>query len=76
MYYLWHDDHTPPAESHQGSESRRARGCCSTFQPTRQRLTYLALDSHPNISLRLFNPSKARGNRLLRWFEQCPAASS
>ena len=27
------------------------------------------MDSHPNISLRLFNPSKARGNRLARWFE-------
>ena len=39
------------------------------FNPRANDSTYLALDSHPNISLRLFNPSKARGNRLARWYE-------
>ena len=31
--------------------------------------TYIALDSHPNISVRLFNPSRSRSNRLRRGLE-------
>ena len=31
--------------------------------------TYIALDSHRNISVRMFNPSRSRGNRLRRGIE-------
>lgn len=31
--------------------------------------TYIALDSHPNISVRMFNPSRSRSNRLRRGLE-------
>ena len=73
MYYLWHDDHTGRLLRQEvikaADRGVRVRMLLDDFNPRANDSTYLALDSHPNISLRLFNPSKARGNRLVRWFE-------
>ena len=73
MYYLWHDDHTGRLLRQEvikaADRGVRVRMLLDDFNPRANDSTYLALDSHPNISLRLFNPSKARGNRLARWFE-------
>lgn len=73
MYYLWHDDHTGRLLRQEvikaANRGVRVRMLLDDFNPRANDSTYLALDSHPNISLRLFNPSKARGNRLARWFE-------
>jgi putative cardiolipin synthase len=73
MYYLWHDDHTGRLLRQEvikaADRGVRVRMLLDDFNPRANDSTYLALDSHPNISLRLFNPSKARGNRLARWLE-------
>lgn len=47
----------------------RVRMLIDDINPQRNDDTYLSLNSHPNIELRLFNPSGLRNGSLLRWLE-------
>ncbi|MDP3899118.1 MAG: phospholipase D family protein, partial [Mesorhizobium sp.] len=73
MYYIWRDDHTGRLLTHEvikaADRGVRVRMLLDDSNPRSNDATYLALDSHPNIALRLFNPSWARTVRLLRGLE-------
>ena len=73
MYYLWHDDHTGrllAREVVQAAERGvRVRLLVDDINPRASDAAYLALNSHPNIELRLFNPSGMRNSRILRGLE-------
>ncbi|MGE0503137.1 MAG: phospholipase D family protein [Rhizobiaceae bacterium] len=73
MYYLWHDDRTGRLLLSEvvkaADRGVRVRLLVDDINPQRSDATYLALDSHPNIDLRLFNPAGMRNGSLLRSFE-------
>lgn len=73
MYYLWHDDHTGRLlgrEVVQAAERGvRVRILLDDVNPRASDAAYLALNSHPNIEVRLFNPSGMRAGSLLRGIE-------
>lgn len=73
MYYIWRDDHTGRLLTHEvikaADRGVKVRMLLDDINPRNNDATYLALDSHPNIELRLFNPSWARTVRLFRRLE-------
>jgi len=73
MYYLWHDDQTGRLLAREvvkaADRGVRVRLLLDDINPRDNDATYLALDSHPNIHLRLFNPSWARNGLMLRRLE-------
>ncbi|MER9405310.1 phospholipase D family protein [Mesorhizobium caraganae] len=73
MYYLWHDDHTGRLllqEVFRAAERGvRVRMLLDDVNPRKNDSAYLALNNHPNIELRLFNPSGIRRGRIMRGVE-------
>ena len=73
MYYLWHDDHTGQLLISEvlkaADRGVRVRMLIDDINPQSSDKLYLSLNSHPNIELRLFNPSGARNGSVLRSFE-------
>lgn len=73
MYYLWHDDHTGRLllqEVFRAAERGvRVRMLLDDVNPRKNDAAYWALNNHPNIELKLFNPSGIRGGRIMRGVE-------
>lgn len=73
MYYLWHDDHTGRLLLHEvfraAQRGVRVRMLLDDVNPRKNDSAYLALSSHPNIELKLFNPSGIRARGIMRSVE-------
>lgn len=73
MYYLWRDDRCGRlllAEVLAAADRGvRVRILIDDINPQSSDATYLAINNHPNIELRLFNPSIARNGSILRKIE-------
>ena len=73
MYYLWHDDHTGRMLMQEvvraAERGVRVRMLLDDINRRASDGAYLALNAHPNIELRLFNPSGMRNGSLLRGVE-------
>lgn len=73
MYYLWHDDRTGRLMMDEvvkaADRGVRVRLLLDDINSRASEHAYLSLDSHPNIELRLFNPTSARNGSPLRWLE-------
>lgn len=73
MYYLWHDDHTGRVLMQEvvraAERGVRVRILLDDINPRNSDTAYLALAAHPNIELKLFNPSGMRNGSLLRGVE-------
>jgi len=73
MYYLWHDDRTGRLMLDEVTKAAdrgvRVRLLLDDINTRASENAYLALDSHENIELRLFNPTSARNGSVLRWLE-------
>jgi putative cardiolipin synthase len=73
MYYLWHDDHTGRVLMQEvmraAERGVRVRILLDDINPRNSDTAYLALAAHPNIELKLFNPSGMRNGSLLRGIE-------
>jgi putative cardiolipin synthase len=75
MYYLWHDDHTGRLLLHEVFQAAqrgvRVRMLLDDVNPRKNDSAYLALGSHPNIELKLFNPSGIRAASRAVWKFSC-----
>lgn len=73
MYYAWHNDNCGRALLDEVVEAANrgvvVRLLIDDINPHRSDAIYLALDDTPNISVKLFNPSRARGRGLARLLE-------
>lgn len=73
MYYLWHDDHTGRLLMQEvfraAQRGVRVRMLLDDVNPRKSDSAYLALSSHPNIELKLFNPSGIRARGIMRSVE-------
>jgi putative cardiolipin synthase len=73
MYYIWHRDLTGRLLAHEVIEAAdrgvRVRILFDDINAHGADRIYLGLDSHPNIQVRLFNPSRARQGGLRRGLE-------
>lgn len=73
MYYLWHDDHTGRLLLQEvfraAQRGVRVRMLLDDVNPRKSDSAYLALSSHPNIELKLFNPSGVRARGIVRSME-------
>ena len=73
MYHVWHSDLTGRLLAYDVLEAAnpgvRVRLTLDDINHFWRDPAYLALDDHPNIELRLFNPSRARTGRLRRGLE-------
>lgn len=73
MYYLWHDDHTGRLLLHEVFQAAergvRVRMLLDDVNPRKNDSSYLALGNHPNIELKLFNPSGIRQRSIMRGVE-------
>ena len=73
MYHVWHSDLTGRLLAHDVLEAAnrgvRVRLLLDDINDFGRDPTYLALDDHPNIEVRMFNPSRARKGRLRRGLE-------
>jgi putative cardiolipin synthase len=73
MYYLWHDDHSGRMLMQEvvkaAERGVRVRMLLDDINPRNSDAAYLALNSHPNIELRLFNPAGMRNGSIFRSVE-------
>ena len=73
MYYLWHDDHTGRLLLQEvvraAQRGVRVRMLLDDVNPRKSDAAYLALSNHPNIELKLFNPSGIRARGIMRGVE-------
>jgi cardiolipin synthase C len=73
MYYYWAADITGRILARElmlaAQRGVRVRLLLDDFNSAGLDATYIALDSHHNIEVRLFNPSRSRDNRWKRWLE-------
>lgn len=73
MYYIWEPDLTGNLMSQEvlmaADRGVRVRMLLDDFTTHGTVVPYLALDSHPNIEVRMFNPTRARDNALRRGLE-------
>ncbi|PBB24031.1 MULTISPECIES: phospholipase D family protein [unclassified Mesorhizobium] len=73
MYYLWHDDLTGRLLLQEvvraAQRGVRVRMLLDDVNPRKSDAAYLALSSHPNIELKLFNPSGIRARGVMRGAE-------
>jgi putative cardiolipin synthase len=73
MYYLWHDDHTGRLLLQEvfraAQRGVHVRMLLDDVNPRTNDSAYLALSSHPNIELKLFNPSGVRSRGIARGIE-------
>lgn len=69
QYYIWHDDMTGKlmfkALLDAADRGVRVRLLLDDMDTTGKDVTLAALDSHPNLELRLFNPFSSRSSRLM-----------
>jgi putative cardiolipin synthase len=80
MYYIWHSDLTGRLLAHEviraADRGVRVRLLLDDINAHGRDPIYLALDSHPKIEVRLFNPSRARQGALRRGLEMAFRAFS
>ncbi len=80
MYYYWKDDLTGRLLMHEvvraADRGVRVRLLIDDINAGGKDRVYLSLDSHPNIHVRLFNPSRARYSGLRRGIEMVLRAFS
>lgn len=80
MYYLWHHDLTGRLLAHEmiaaADRGVRVRLLLDDINARGRDTLHLALDSHPNIEVRMFNPSLARQGALRRGLEMLLRAFS
>ena len=80
MYYIWHSDLTGRLLAHEviraADRGVRVRLLLDDINAHGRDPVYLALDSHPNVEVRLFNPSRARKGALRRGLEMALRAFS
>ncbi|MDQ2634184.1 MAG: phospholipase D family protein [Pseudomonadota bacterium] len=80
QYYYWKDDLTGGLLANEliaaADRGVRVRVLLDDINTKGDDSTYLALDSHPNIEIRLFNPSRNRANALRRGIEMALRAVS
>ncbi|MGI6854477.1 phospholipase D family protein [Mesorhizobium sp. 1B3] len=80
MYYLWHNDLTGRMLANEvvkaADRGVRVRLLLDDINTRGSDAAYLSLDSHPNISVRIFNPSRAREGALQRGLEMALRAFS
>ncbi|MEO3386399.1 phospholipase D family protein [Mesorhizobium sp. CAU 1741] len=80
MYYYWKDDLTGRLLIHEvlraADRGVRVRLLVDDINTRGKDRVYLTLDTHPNISVRLFNPSRARSGGLRRGVEMVLRAFS
>ncbi len=73
LFYIWYDDRTgrllAQALLQAADRGVRVRLLLDDVNVLGRDPTYLALDRHPNISVRLFNPIRTRDNALRRGVE-------
>jgi putative cardiolipin synthase len=73
MYYMWHDDQSGRLLAREllaaAERGVKVRVLIDDINPQKSDAHYLALDSHPNIVVKLFNPSGLRNGSLFRWAE-------
>lgn len=73
MYYIWHGDLTGRLLANEiikaADRGVRVRILLDDINAHGRDCVHLALDSHPNIAVRMFNPSHARTGALRRGFE-------
>ncbi len=73
MYHLWHSDLTGRLLAYDvlqaANRGVRVRLILDDINDFGRDQAYLALDDHPNIEVRMFNPSRARKGRLRRGLE-------
>ena len=73
MYYVWQDDHTGRLllreVFHAAERGVRVRMLLDDVNPRKNDATFLALDNHPNIEVKLFNPSGFRKSSIARGVE-------
>jgi putative cardiolipin synthase len=73
MYYLWRDDHSGRMLMQEvvkaAERGVRVRMLLDDINPRNSDAAYLALNSHPNIELRLFNPAGMRNGSIFRSVE-------
>jgi cardiolipin synthase C len=73
MYHIWHSDLTGRLLAYDVLEAAnrgvRVRLLLDDINDFGRDPAYLALDDHPNIEMRMFNPSRARTGRLRRGLE-------
>jgi putative cardiolipin synthase len=73
MYDLWHDDQTGRALMQEvvraAERGVRVRMLLDDLNPRSSDVAYLALDSHPSIEVKLFNPSGMRNGSVFRLLE-------
>lgn len=80
MYYIWHHDLTGRLLAHEmiaaADRGVRVRLLLDDINARGRDPLYLALDSHPDIEVRMFNPSLARQGALRRGLEMALRAFS
>ncbi|MDN5925867.1 MAG: phospholipase D family protein [Hyphomicrobiales bacterium] len=80
QYYYWKDDLTGGLLAREliaaADRGARVRVLLDDINTKGDDSTYLALDSHPNIEIRLFNPARSRANDLRRGVEMALRAFS
>jgi putative cardiolipin synthase len=73
MYYIWRDDHCGRKLMREvlsaAGRGVKVRILIDDINPQTSDAAYLAVDGHPNVELRLFNPCKQRDRSLLRGIE-------
>ena len=73
MYYLWHDDHSGRLLLKEvlsaADRGVQVRMLLDDLNPRKNDSIYFELNSHPNIEVRLFNPSGIRRSRIVRGVE-------
>ncbi|OWK21175.1 hypothetical protein AJ88_20645 [Mesorhizobium amorphae CCBAU 01583] len=73
MYYLWHDDQTGRLLLQEvvraAERGVRVRMLLDDVNPRKSESAYRALSNHPNIELKLFNPSGIRQRSIFRGVE-------
>ena len=80
QYYYWKDDLTGGLLAREliaaADRGVRVRVLLDDINTKGDDFTYLAVNSHPNIEIRLFNPSRSRASALLRGIEMALRAFS
>ncbi|MGE0280712.1 MAG: phospholipase D family protein [Rhizobiaceae bacterium] len=73
MYYIWRADRTGKLLAHEvfkaADRGVKVRMLLDDINPSNSDADHRALNNHPNIELRLFNPSKARHGSYWRFIE-------
>jgi len=73
MYYIWHDDQTGRLLLQEvvraAERGVKVRMLLDDINPRASDAAYMALNNHPNIELKLFNPSSLRNGNIFRPLE-------